>query len=237
MVLLTVLLCVHFCADFYWQKHAWIMDKVEHKHRSLGLFKHIMVHLVATGLVFVLLLWPLSWQHWLGLLIIISTHYVIDIWKTYQTFSTRSFLIDQGGHYLVIGLVYSWLAQQGLADVSLSLLGISAHNLAVGLAVLLGMIVLYKPAAMTQILIYRSANLAQNENFTLCIRSTITRIIGFLLALLFGLSALFIAAIALLVYQQVTQQKAYREVWIWWIYQLLLIFVCTQYVFAVLTSS
>jgi hypothetical protein len=110
MILILLLLLVHLVADFYLQRKSWIESKVKYKEKSIGLFKHILTH---TGLNAVVLfayvgLTPLFFG---ALLTIVLTHYAIDIWKTYQGFFLKSFLMDQCAHLIVLGLVATYIAQ------------------------------------------------------------------------------------------------------------------------------
>ena len=110
MTLFALLLIAHVIADFYLQPYSWIMDKVKHKERSVGLFKHMCVHTLLTGVA--LLIFHGAYQHALliALVIIIFSHYAIDIWKTYMGFTTRFFIIDQLAHFCVIVGVSIWLS-------------------------------------------------------------------------------------------------------------------------------
>lgn len=111
MMLFFSLLIAHHLADYYLQRHSWIMCKVQHHEKSRGLFYHILVHLVLTALALYVSLEQWTWHSTLALIFIITTHYAIDIWKTYQTFIARYYIADQMGHFLVIlltvaGFVY-----------------------------------------------------------------------------------------------------------------------------------
>lgn len=110
MTLFLLLLLVHLVADFYLQRKSWIASKVKYKEKSIGLFKHILTH---TGLNAVVLfayvgISPLFFG---ALLTIVLTHYAIDIWKTYQGFYLKSFLIDQCAHIVVLSLVAAFIVQ------------------------------------------------------------------------------------------------------------------------------
>jgi len=114
MTLFLLLLLVHLVADFYLQRKSWIESKVKYKEKSIGLFKHILTH---TGLNAVVLfayvgISPLFFG---ALLTIVLTHYAIDIWKTYQGFYLKSFLIDQSAHIVVLSLVAAFIAQPDVA--------------------------------------------------------------------------------------------------------------------------
>jgi hypothetical protein len=110
MTFFFVMLFVHLIGDFYTQKQSWIECKIANKHRSLGLFKHICVHLVLTSLV-VTFFTNLSLLTSVSVIaVIVVSHYLIDIWKTYQEFTLFSFVADQLAHIIVILMVSLWLA-------------------------------------------------------------------------------------------------------------------------------
>lgn len=113
MKLFFLLLLAHFVADFYLQKMSWIMCKVENKERSVGLLKHMGVHVALTSLAILLSGIALNYNALIALIVIIITHYLIDIWKTYRTFVLKYFLIDQIGHLLIIAIIATWLSGLG----------------------------------------------------------------------------------------------------------------------------
>jgi hypothetical protein len=117
MKLFFFLLIAHFTADFYLQKYSWIMCKVENKERSIGLFKHMLVHLVLTSIAIVLSGIALDYNALIALIVIISSHYIIDIWKTYRQFLLKYFLIDQIGHLLFITAVSVYLSGLNIEQV------------------------------------------------------------------------------------------------------------------------
>jgi hypothetical protein len=110
MNILLLLFIAHCLADFYLQKHSWIMDKVANHERSIGLFYHVLTHVFLTGFtLFTIFSFTFSWT-WLALLaVIIISHYAIDIWKTYQTFKLTYYLVDQLSHLLILCAVSYWI--------------------------------------------------------------------------------------------------------------------------------
>ena len=100
--LFTCLLFVHVLADFYLQPNAWIASKVKHKERSVGLFKHMCVHLVLTAIALFGFIQDLNTNYFIALSIIVLTHYAIDIWKTYMGFTFKYFVIDQAAHVAIL---------------------------------------------------------------------------------------------------------------------------------------
>lgn len=110
MTFFFAMLFVHLIGDFYTQKQSWIDCKITNKHLSIGLFKHICVHLILTSLVVVFLTDLNIKATILIISIIVLSHYLIDIWKTYQQFTILSFVADQLAHIVVILLVSMWIA-------------------------------------------------------------------------------------------------------------------------------
>lgn len=100
MILFTKLFLAHLIGDFLLQPLRWVVHKESHKVRSKYLYLHILVHFV----VMMLLLW--DWTYWKVVLVILTTHYFIDLAKLYTTplFKNKSvpFFIDQFLHILVL---------------------------------------------------------------------------------------------------------------------------------------
>ncbi|MFC4699452.1 DUF3307 domain-containing protein [Glaciecola siphonariae] len=115
MTLFLLLLLVHLVADFYLQRKSWIDSKIKHKEKSVGLFKHVLTHLALNAIVLYSFL-GLTATFFVVLFTIVLTHYAIDIWKTYQGFYLKSFLIDQCAHITILALICAYIAQP---DVSL----------------------------------------------------------------------------------------------------------------------
>ncbi|QTY26546.1 DUF3307 domain-containing protein [Flavobacterium sp. CS20] len=97
------LLIAHIIGDFVLQPNTWISEKKRKKHKSKYLYYHILVHTIA-----LLLLLKLDFSLWPYILMILLSHFVIDLAKLYLQNSKnerRLFFIDQGLHLSVIGLV------------------------------------------------------------------------------------------------------------------------------------
>lgn len=106
-VLVLKLLLAHMIGDFLLQPDGWVAQKRQKKYRSPLLYLHIAVHAVT-----MLLLLNFNLTYWIGIVVILITHYTIDLLKlTLETRYNRGklFLIDQLAHLLVIsGVVYSY---------------------------------------------------------------------------------------------------------------------------------
>ncbi|MCY2687653.1 DUF3307 domain-containing protein [Salinimicrobium sp. TH3] len=101
------LLLAHMLGDFLLQPDGWVAQKRHKKYRSPLLYLHIFVHAAA-----MLLLLNFDLNFWIGIVVILVTHYLIDLLKlTLETNANRGklFVLDQLAHLLVImGVVYSY---------------------------------------------------------------------------------------------------------------------------------
>ncbi|MGG5487545.1 DUF3307 domain-containing protein [Gaetbulibacter sp. PBL-D1] len=97
------LVLAHIVGDFLLQPEKWVKHKEKFKHKSKYLYWHILVHLIALVIIF-----QFNFKYWLGLLIILISHYGIDVIKLNlkNKLNTRLlFGLDQLAHLLVIALV------------------------------------------------------------------------------------------------------------------------------------
>ena len=100
MILFTKLLLAHMLGDFVFQPLRWVLHKEARKFRSRFLYYHMGVHGVLTAVA----LWdPSSWPL---LVIIVVSHYLIDLGKIYLQPKFRNpsipFFLDQSAHVLVL---------------------------------------------------------------------------------------------------------------------------------------
>lgn len=103
MTLFLKLLLAHLIGDFALQPKSWIADKQRKKQRSIKLYYHIGIHALL-----LLLVLGFDFSYWLGILIIVLSHLLIDITKLNLSgkYSTPwLFFIDQALHLLVTFLV------------------------------------------------------------------------------------------------------------------------------------
>ena len=106
LVVLFRILAAHILADFFLQRYKWIVDK-----RAGVNSPYLYYHVAIVGTLTYLFL--ADWTHWQLPLFIMVTHFLIDWWKSTQRNCTRSFIIDQVLHVLM--LVIGWLAYTGLS--------------------------------------------------------------------------------------------------------------------------
>jgi protein-S-isoprenylcysteine O-methyltransferase Ste14 len=101
MLLFLKFLLAHILGDFVFQSEKWVKDKEEKKVKSTKLYFHIAIH----GLLLLIFLQFNLEEYWLGFMLIIVSHYIIDISKLYlQKKKTKRnwFLVDQVLHLLVL---------------------------------------------------------------------------------------------------------------------------------------
>lgn len=108
MVTLFQWIFAHLLGDFIFQTRAMVRHKQRLKARSWMLYLHCAIHGV---LVY---LFAPSWDLWIIPLLVIFTHYIIDLWKLSQPEGMVSFIIDQFLHMLVLfGLWCLFVAPTG----------------------------------------------------------------------------------------------------------------------------
>lgn len=103
LALFLKLLLAHFIGDFLLQPEKWVIHKEQHKHKSKFLYWHILVHLGALMLVL-----QADFSYWLGILISLVSHYLIDLVKLHLKSRKNArilFGLDQLAHTLIIAWV------------------------------------------------------------------------------------------------------------------------------------
>lgn len=101
------LLVAHIIGDFVLQPDHWVAKKRKRKHLSPILYIHIGIHALA-----MLLLLQFNFRYWLGVIIILISHFLIDLFKLHLEKRYHRgwlFALDQLTHLLVIlGVVYAY---------------------------------------------------------------------------------------------------------------------------------
>ncbi|MFC3197881.1 DUF3307 domain-containing protein [Parapedobacter deserti] len=119
MTLFLKLLLAHILGDFCFQPDNWVADKRLHRYKSSRLYIHIAVH---AAVLAVLLSFDIA--YWAGFLLILSTHYLIDLAKLYvenSKHAVRYFLLDQALHITVlIGVTHHYAPFDAAFAVSIS---------------------------------------------------------------------------------------------------------------------
>lgn len=105
IVLFIKLILAHFIGDFLLQPQKWVEHKEKYKQKSRYLYFHVLVHFAA-----LLIVLQFDFSYWLGFLIIILSHYIIDLIKL--KLKTKSnvrllFGLDQLAHLIIIAIAVS----------------------------------------------------------------------------------------------------------------------------------
>jgi hypothetical protein len=98
--LLLRLIVAHLLTDFVLQPSEWVKQKKQKKHLSLKLYFHVLIAGL-TAYIFSGL-----WANWWLPLVIMITHFFIDLWKLNRPDKIVYFIIDQFLHILVIIVVW-----------------------------------------------------------------------------------------------------------------------------------
>jgi len=81
MFLFLKFLLAHILGDFVFQPTNWVINKEEKKIKAPKLYLHILVH----ALLLLLVIQFQLKEYWLGIVLIVTSHYVFDVLKiTYQ---------------------------------------------------------------------------------------------------------------------------------------------------------
>ena len=108
MIVLLKLCLAHFTGDFLLQPERWVRAKESKKLGAWQLYVHSLLH----GLLFLLLMWDISFWGWA--LVLSFVHFVIDSFKLLvQRNKTKRllFFIDQLLHFISIYVI--WLCYEG----------------------------------------------------------------------------------------------------------------------------
>lgn len=101
--LLLQLLLAHLLGDFVFQSRKMVRKKEQFGLRSKHLYLHLLIHLL---LLIVLL--GFEDRYWIGILVIILSHGLIDAMKAshgHRLTAAKAFLLDQACHLLVLVVV------------------------------------------------------------------------------------------------------------------------------------
>lgn len=105
LVLAVKFILAHLAGDFLFQSDKWIDDKKEKKHKSLYLYWHLLIHTIL-----LLITLQFNFYYWKGIVLIIISHYIIDLIKLNLDGKINSrilFFTDQILHFIIIlGVVH-----------------------------------------------------------------------------------------------------------------------------------
>lgn len=150
--LLLALLLSHTLADFMLQSDTWARQKQLHHFRAASLYWHVSVHMVLSLGVMLAFGIDVSTAS-MGMLVIGSSHWLIDLLKSYASpRRVRIFILDQLLHLLILAAVWWWAVD---ADTSRIPLDIGLLWQPSTLLVLLAYILALRPASVLIALIMR----------------------------------------------------------------------------------
>jgi hypothetical protein len=92
---LIKLILSHLLTDFILQPAEWVDERSRKHFASPALYAHAVL---TAGIAYIFI----GWRYWAVALIILVTHYMIDVWKSYRPRTFRYFLIDQLLHLVII---------------------------------------------------------------------------------------------------------------------------------------
>ncbi|ETJ46868.1 DUF3307 domain-containing protein [Pseudoalteromonas agarivorans] len=105
-LLLAALIIGHLVSDFFLQPMSWVNDRNTHHFKAKKLYLHVLVHGVVSAVILALWEYSYGWQQLstvlLSTAVIMLSHYLIDIAKSYSNKGVVPFLLDQIAHIAVI---------------------------------------------------------------------------------------------------------------------------------------
>lgn len=108
--LLIRLILAHLLADFLFQKTKWVKHRIEKHWKAKSLYLHVLI----VGL----LTWLFSGYYqniWIPAMVMI-THFLTDLWKSYSKNSITSFFIDQIMHIIIILIAWMLYSEINFGD-------------------------------------------------------------------------------------------------------------------------
>jgi hypothetical protein len=100
MMVFTKLLLAHLLGDFVFQPNRWVIHKEARKAASGYIYLHLIIHF----LLIMLFIWDPGF--WMPALIVVASHYIIDLAKIYAgplfRNKTIPFILDQFLHIVVL---------------------------------------------------------------------------------------------------------------------------------------
>ncbi len=103
MILIYKLLLAHILGDFVLQPEKWVENKEKNKICSRSMYYHIIVHVILLLLIF-----GFNKEYILGYILIIGSHFAIDVVKVYLRNKNNQqllFFLDQIAHITMIIIV------------------------------------------------------------------------------------------------------------------------------------
>lgn len=105
-IIILQLVLAHVLTDFVFQSKIMVEHKRSHKSRSWYLYAHSSLAGILTYIILQ------QWSNFLVPIVIIVTHFIIDLWKLHQEQDNlKYFLIDQFLHAIILVIVWLYLTQ------------------------------------------------------------------------------------------------------------------------------
>ena len=98
--LLFRLIIAHLLADFLFQRKSWIHERLSKHWKSKTLYLHV---LVVGGLTY---LFSGYYSNFYIPILVILTHYLTDLLKSYTGNSLKYFLLDQAVHLIIVAVAW-----------------------------------------------------------------------------------------------------------------------------------
>ncbi|MFZ8200073.1 DUF3307 domain-containing protein [Alteromonas portus] len=142
--LLIGLLLAHLLADFYFQPYSWVEQRNERHARALPLYFHALIHGVL-AIIALVLLSPSINMVTIGIssLILMLSHFIIDVVKSHCAQNITAFVVDQIAHIVVILGVFLYATNQWREAV-----GLLQHVGVPHLVVVLAYLAVLKPSSI-----------------------------------------------------------------------------------------
>ena len=113
-LLLVALIIGHLLADFFWQPMSWVNDRNTRHYKATKLYFHVLVHGITSAVIITIWEYTFGWQQLSNVVIataiIMISHYLIDIAKSYSNKGVIPFVLDQCAHIVVITSLSIWLS-------------------------------------------------------------------------------------------------------------------------------
>jgi hypothetical protein len=107
-ILLLLFVLVHLCADFYLQPATWVADKNKRHYKSMPLLLHAGLHAIGIFLVCSWFAAVSALEAFGYALLVLSSHWLLDVAKSYVANSLAALLLDQLLHLAVLSAI--WLS-------------------------------------------------------------------------------------------------------------------------------
>ncbi len=112
-LLLIALFLAHLVADFYLQPMSWVNERNSRHFRATKLYLHVLTHGIVSFIILALWEFNYGWSELARVvyatLLIMLSHFLIDLAKSYSNKGVIPFLLDQLAHSIVLVMLAVWL--------------------------------------------------------------------------------------------------------------------------------